>query len=91
LLGSTEAFEWGGDLRDLLPGADEGTLEDRLIGVKVHAKTGTLDGISALSGWVWLRQTKSWAEFSIMSRGMSKSTAVGIEDEVVRILTREGA
>ncbi|MEA2433589.1 MAG: hypothetical protein QOG54_1046 [Actinomycetota bacterium] len=91
LLGSAEAFDWGGALRDLLPGADEGTLEGRLIGVKFHAKTGTLDGISALSGWVWLRQTRSWAEFSIMSRGMSKSTAVGIEDEVVRILTREAA
>jgi D-alanyl-D-alanine carboxypeptidase/D-alanyl-D-alanine-endopeptidase (penicillin-binding protein 4) len=90
LLSIVEPLEWGPDLRNLLPEADEGTLENRLLGVRLHAKTGTLDGVSTLSGWVWLRQTKSWAEFSIMSRGMAKSTAAGIEDEVVRILTREG-
>jgi D-alanyl-D-alanine carboxypeptidase/D-alanyl-D-alanine-endopeptidase (penicillin-binding protein 4) len=89
LLGSAEAFEWGPGLRDLLPGPGEGTLEDRLNGVRVHAKTGTLDGVSALSGWVWLRRPQSWAEFSILSRGMAKTTAVDIENEVVRILTRE--
>jgi D-alanyl-D-alanine carboxypeptidase/D-alanyl-D-alanine-endopeptidase (penicillin-binding protein 4) len=91
LIGASEAFEWGEQLRDLLPGPGEGTLEDRLNGVKVHAKTGTLDGVSALSGWVWLRQTKSWAEFSILSRGMPKTTAAGIEDQVVRILTRDAS
>ena len=77
---------WGTALRAGLPTGDQGTLEDRLVGVKVRAKTGTLIEISALSGWVWLEKEGAWAEFSIMSRGMSKSAAVAIEDRIVRIL-----
>jgi D-alanyl-D-alanine carboxypeptidase len=77
---------WGPAFRAGLPTGDQGTLEDRLIGVKVRAKTGSLIEISALSGWVWLEQEGGWAEFSIMSRGMSKSAAVAIEDRIVRIL-----
>ena len=53
--------------------------------MKVRAKTGTLIGISALSGWVWLEREGTWAEFSVMSRGMSKSAAAAIEDRIVRI------
>ncbi len=77
---------WGTALRAGLPTGDQGTLEDRLVGVKVRAKTGTLIEISALSGWVWLEKEGAWAEFSIMSRGMSKAAAVAIEDRIVRIL-----
>jgi D-alanyl-D-alanine carboxypeptidase len=77
---------WGTAFRATLPTGDEGTLEDRLIGVKVRAKTGSLIDISTLSGWVWLAQEGGWAEFSIMSRGMSKSAAAAIEDRIVRIL-----
>ncbi|HEU4480443.1 MAG TPA: D-alanyl-D-alanine carboxypeptidase [Actinomycetota bacterium] len=88
LLTYTEEQPWGPTLRTTLAGADEGTLDDRLGGVKLRAKTGTLTNISTLSGWVWLRRTKSWAEFSIMSNGMYKSTAADIEDDIVRELTR---
>ena len=88
LISYAEGRPWGQTLRNSLAGAGEGTLEERLGGVRVRAKTGTLDYISALSGWVWLRQTKSWAEFSIMSSGMLKSTAAPIEDAIVRELTR---
>jgi D-alanyl-D-alanine carboxypeptidase len=77
---------WGKAFRATLPTGGQGTLEDRLIGVKVRAKTGSLTDISTLSGWVWLAQEDGWAEFSIMSRGMSKSSAVAIEDRIVRIL-----
>jgi D-alanyl-D-alanine carboxypeptidase len=77
---------WGPAFRATLPTGDQGTLEDRLLGVKVRAKTGSLIDISTLSGWVWLAQEGGWAEFSIMSRGMSKSSAVAIEDRIVRIL-----
>jgi len=76
---------WGTAFRAGLPTGDQGTLEDRLAGVKVRAKTGTLIAISTLSGWVWLEQEGTWAEFSIMSQGLSKSAAVAIEDRIVRI------
>ncbi|MGH2755408.1 MAG: D-alanyl-D-alanine carboxypeptidase/D-alanyl-D-alanine endopeptidase [Actinomycetota bacterium] len=88
LLQQVERESWGARLRSTLPGAGQGTLEDRLNAVRVRAKTGTLEGISTLSGWVWLRRTKSWAEFSIMSSGMYKYTAVDIEDGIVRMLTK---
>jgi D-alanyl-D-alanine carboxypeptidase len=88
LLDRIEARSWGEDLRDALPGPGQGTLQGRLFGVPVHAKTGTLTEISALSGWVYLKKTGTWAEFSIISRGMSKARAMKIEDRIVRILWR---
>lgn len=89
LLGYAEDQTWGDTLRNTLPGAGEGTLEHRLNGVRVRAKTGSLTNISTLSGYVWLRRTDTWAEFSILSRGMSKAFASAVEDDIVRILTRE--
>ena len=88
LLEVAERQPWGGTFRRTLPVPGQGTLEDRLKGVRLRAKTGTLDGVSALSGWVWLRRTDSWAEFSILSGGMPKSQAAGIEDAIVRTLAR---
>jgi D-alanyl-D-alanine carboxypeptidase/D-alanyl-D-alanine-endopeptidase (penicillin-binding protein 4) len=89
LLGIAESRPWGEALRESLPGAGQGTLEDRLKGVRLRAKTGTLTNISSLSGWVWLRQRETWAEFAILSRGMSKTYASAVEDDIVRLLTRE--
>lgn len=43
---------WSGTFFDSLPGPGEGTLKDRLDGVPVVAKTGTLTGARALSGRV---------------------------------------
>jgi D-alanyl-D-alanine carboxypeptidase/D-alanyl-D-alanine-endopeptidase (penicillin-binding protein 4) len=83
--------DWGPALRKTLAGAGQGTLEDRLAGVRVRAKTGTLDRVSALSGWVWLRKLDTWAEFSILSRGLDKSAAVDIENEIVRTITRSAS
>ena len=72
-----------------LPKGGKGTLEGRLTGVTVRAKTGTLDGISALSRWVRLERSNAWAEFSILSHGLSKSDAVAIENAVVRTLANK--
>ena len=88
LLDIVEDRRWGATLRFTLPRGGQGTLEDRLADVAVRAKTGTLEGVSALSGWVWLRQRKVWGEFSILSRGLPKSQAADIEDRIVRILAR---
>ena len=56
--------------------------------VKIRAKTGTLDDISALAGWVWLNKASAWAEFAIMSRGTDKTSAIQAEDKIVRVLHR---
>lgn len=85
LLWFAEDQPWGRDLRRALPTGGQGTLLHRLRGVDVRAKTGTLDDVSALSGWVKAR-SGDWVEFSMLSFGMSKSTATAIEDRIVVIL-----
>jgi D-alanyl-D-alanine carboxypeptidase/D-alanyl-D-alanine-endopeptidase (penicillin-binding protein 4) len=89
LLWAAEDASWGTDLRRALPTGGQGTLVHRLHGVRVRAKTGTLDEVSALSGWVFARRTETWVEFSIVSFGMSKAVASDIEDRIVRILRRQ--
>lgn len=91
LLWFAESRPWGGELRSALPTGGQGTLEGRLIGVKVRAKTGTLIDISALSGWVWLANESAWGEFSILSRGLSKADAVAIEDRIVKIVANRAS
>jgi D-alanyl-D-alanine carboxypeptidase len=88
LLSVAESRPWGGKLRSTLPAGGQGTLERRLHGARVRAKTGTLEGISTLSGWVRLRRGGNWAAFSIMSRGMSKTRAAQLEDRIVRLLRK---
>jgi serine-type D-Ala-D-Ala carboxypeptidase/endopeptidase (penicillin-binding protein 4) len=85
LLKYADTTSWLGDLRAALPGAGQGTLKGRLAGVRVHAKTGTLDGISALSGWVWVEQEGRWAEFSILSSGDTTSLK-NLEDRIVTVV-----
>ncbi len=82
LLWFAEDQTWGADLRRALPTGGQGTLRHRLRGVDVRAKTGTLDDVSALSGWV-KAGSGGWVEFSILSYGMAKSTASAVEDRVV--------
>ncbi len=88
LLGAAELQEWGEAMRESLPRPGQGTLEGRMRHLQVHAKTGTLTAVSSLSGWVFLRRSGVWAEFSILSRGVPKDHAVRVEDAIVRILAR---
>lgn len=88
LLWLAEDRPWGPDLRRALPTGGQGTLRHRLRGVDVRAKTGTLDEVSALSGWV-KAGSGTWVEFSILSFGMSKSTASAIEDRIVVVLQNQ--
>ena len=88
LLWVAEDQPWGADLRRALPTGGQGTLRHRLRGVEVRAKTGTLDDVSALSGWV-KTDPGGWVEFSILSYGMSKSTASTIEDRIVVVLQNQ--
>ena len=87
LLWFAEDQTWGPDLRSALPTGGQGTLASRLHGIDVRAKTGSLDGVSALSGWV-RTGPNAWTEFSILSQGMSKTTASAIEDRIVQIIDR---
>ncbi|HEY5859026.1 MAG TPA: D-alanyl-D-alanine carboxypeptidase [Actinomycetota bacterium] len=78
---------WGHALITSMPSGGEGTLGARLAGVPVHAKTGTLfvTPVSALSGYVRTSDRRLVA-FSVLSRGLSKSAAVAIEDAIVRTI-----
>lgn len=88
LLAHADESSLGSLLRSALPKGNHGTLKHRLRRIRVRAKTGTLDGISALSGWVWLQRSDGWAEFSILDGGMSKDRAASLEDSIVRTLSR---
>jgi D-alanyl-D-alanine carboxypeptidase len=88
LLWAADGATWGPVLRGSLARAGQGTLIHRLKGVRVRAKTGTLSAISALSGWVWLDKQSAWGTFSILSRGLSKTTAIRIEDAIVSTVSR---
>ena len=91
LLQMAEASPWGAALRGTLAKGGQGTLEDRLTDVRLRAKTGTLIDISALSGWVWLEREDAWAQFSILSRGISKTRSIGIENKIVRVVSANAA
>jgi D-alanyl-D-alanine carboxypeptidase len=77
---------WVGALRMALPAAGDGTLRHRLRGVRLRAKTGTLDHVSALSGWVWNDATHGWIEFSLLTSGMEEYPAKDLEDRIVQVL-----
>ncbi len=87
LLWDADTRQWGPALRISLPTGDQGTLEDRLIDVKIRAKTGTLIDHSALSGWIWLQRSDEWAEFSIISSGFDDASAKIIENKIVRAVS----
>jgi serine-type D-Ala-D-Ala carboxypeptidase/endopeptidase (penicillin-binding protein 4) len=77
---------WGGALRMALPDGGQGTLKGRLPHLRVRAKTGTLDNVSAMSGWVWSDAAGSWIEFSLLTSGMDEWKAKELEDKVVAVL-----
>lgn len=88
LLFAAEDAPWGAVLRGSLPRAGQGTLEDRLAGVKLRAKTGTLIDASALSGWIWTDQGGRVA-FSILSSNYDDQAAKDLENAIVRLIETE--
>ena len=86
MLWFADAQPWAGALRMSLPDGGQGTLKHRLAGVRVRAKTGTLDNVSALTGWVWSDAAGTWIEFSLLTSGMNEYQAKEIEDKVVQVL-----
>jgi D-alanyl-D-alanine carboxypeptidase/D-alanyl-D-alanine-endopeptidase (penicillin-binding protein 4) len=86
LLWNAERQPWLSTLRMALPAAGQGTLRHRLRGVRIRVKTGTLDHVSALSGWVWNKPTDGWVTFSLLTSGMEEYTAKDLEDRIVEVL-----
>jgi D-alanyl-D-alanine carboxypeptidase/D-alanyl-D-alanine-endopeptidase (penicillin-binding protein 4) len=86
LLGARRS-PWFSALYRSLPAAGEGTLSSRLAGVPVRAKTGTLfiRPASTLSGYV-RTQARTLVAFSVLTHDLPESTALAIEDGIVRIL-----
>ncbi len=72
---------------DALPAGGEGTLERRYreLGPRVRAKTGTISGVSALSGYVTGRGGQRYV-FAILANGSSVANARRLQDLVVRAL-----
>ncbi len=63
-----------------------GTLNERLEGTNVQAKTGTIYSVSTLSGYVTTNQNKALT-FSIMINNLlHEEEGKGIEDTIVRLL-----
>jgi serine-type D-Ala-D-Ala carboxypeptidase/endopeptidase (penicillin-binding protein 4) len=91
LLEYAETEPWGATLRETLPKGGQGTLEGRFADVRLRAKTGTLDEVSALSGWVWLERVGDWAEFSILSKGITKTHSMQLENAIVRVVNANAA
>jgi protein MpaA len=90
LLTVSSRRQWGRPLRSTLPAAGEGTLARRLLTLRVRAKTGTLlNHVSALSGWIWVQRQRRWAEFAILSRGLSKPQAVALEDAIIGTIAND--
>ncbi|MGZ8578580.1 MAG: D-alanyl-D-alanine carboxypeptidase/D-alanyl-D-alanine-endopeptidase [Actinomycetota bacterium] len=78
---------WFRPFADSLAAPGVGTLDGRLAGVDVIAKTGTLleRPVSALAGYVRTDRGDLVA-FAILSDGFGKDTAIAIEDAVVRAI-----
>ncbi len=67
----------------------EGTLRKRYrdLGHRLHAKTGTIDGVSALSGYVTGRDGGRYV-FTILANGEAARRARRLQDLVVTALAR---
>ncbi len=81
---------WGAFYNSLAIGGVDGTLGGRLANPdmcgRVYAKTGSIGGVSALSGYVTAKSGRMFA-FSIMVNNMSRAkTARRVEDYICRLL-----
>ena len=70
-----------------LPAGGEGTLGSRLKGLNVTAKTGSLDSVSCLSGYLWLRNGEP-VVFSVMMNHFVTPTSQArkLQDEIVQTI-----
>ena len=87
---------WGRELFDSLPvsGTPEQSLEDRLdrppYRGNVHAKTGTLSGVSSLSGYARARSGRIYVFSILANRTRSAWQARDAQDAIVRAIIDNG-
>ena len=99
LLAAARSRPWFADWYDALPIAGEsdrmtgGTLRSRMRGTaaegNVHAKTGSLTGVSSLSGYVTTANGQQWV-FSMVTNNAIGVNLKGLEDTVAVRLAQEG-
>lgn len=93
LLMRADRESWGKDLLASLPVAGrDGTLASRMRGSaaegRCHAKTGTLTGVSALSGYCFNRSGRRYA-FSILMNGVGNSWSARLaQDRIAALIAR---
>ncbi|WP_243866745.1 D-alanyl-D-alanine carboxypeptidase/D-alanyl-D-alanine endopeptidase [Actinophytocola oryzae] len=100
LLGAARNRPWFHDWYEALPIAGEtdklvgGTLRSRMRGTpaegNVHAKTGSLTGVSSLSGYVTTADGQQWV-FSMVTNNGLGVTLKNLEDAVAVRLAQEGS
>src|SRR5262249_33977558 len=100
VLGAARSRPWFTDWYNALPIAGQsdrmvgGTLRSRMRGTpaagNVHAKTGSLTGVSALSGYVTTANGQQWV-FSMVSNNAVGVNLKGLEDTVAVRLAEEGS
>ena len=99
LLGAARSRPWFADWYEALPVAGKperlvgGTLRSRMRGTaaegRVHAKTGSLTGVSGLSGYVTNAAGQEWV-FSMVTNNSVGVNVKGLEDAVAVRLAQEG-
>jgi len=90
ILDAQRNLAWGGPLLASLPTAGQGTLRTRLHGLagRVHAKTGTLNDVSSLTGTIRASDGKTYT-FSILCNGLKSAqiqAAHNFQDAIVQRL-----
>lgn len=73
-----------------LPAAGEGTLGSRLSGLRITAKTGTLDSVSCLSGFLWVGEGEPVVVSIMMNHySMTATQARQLQDQIVQVIQQE--
>ncbi|RDW18008.1 D-alanyl-D-alanine carboxypeptidase/D-alanyl-D-alanine endopeptidase [Oceanobacillus chungangensis] len=92
LLYEVQKADWFPSFLNALPAAGEddrmvgGTLRERMKGILVKAKTGTIEGVSTLSGYITTKNHNNLI-FSIMINNLlNEEDGKLIEDEIVNII-----
>lgn len=87
VLRTVQTKEYAKIFRDSLPKPGDGTLKSRLAGKPVAAKTGSLDEVSSLSGYLWPESASRWTFSIVFNHTLVSSSKVhALQDKIVSTL-----